>query len=46
MLTPLRYILENYNKIPKTGRPATKIIEADIAPTRPDHGNACGALDY
>ena len=27
-----------------TGGPATRVIEADVIPTSPDHGDACGAL--
>ena len=27
-----------------TGRPATMVIEADVLPTSPGHGNACGVL--
>ena len=27
-----------------TGRPATRVIEADVLPTSPGHGDACGAL--
>ena len=27
-----------------TGGPATRVIEADVLPTSPGHGDACGAL--
>ena len=27
-----------------TGGPATRVIEADVIPTSPGHGDACGAL--